>query len=535
MSLALRVARRLPAPAAALLLAACATPPPAPSADGPPSLIVLTVVDQLTPELLDRYDGLFTRGLRRLRDEGLRFVNATHDHAITHTAAGHTTLGTGVYPARHGIVGNTWYVRDGAEWRAVYSMEDPEQAILGYPDLPGRGPGNIAREGLADWVLAHDPEARVVSISKKDRAAIGLAAHARGGVYWMADEGGEFITSEYYRSDYPEWIARFNREVLPRVYADTIWESRVPAGARALSRPDTAAYEFDGEHVAFPHRPSDRVDPSGPGALPHWRYEYTPFPDRAVAELAIEALRALELGRRGHVDYLAVSFSQTDLVGHYFGPGSREQLDNLLRLDVELGRLLDALDREVGRGRWVLALSADHGVLDAPEYLAASGVDAERLDRADRDALIRALQSADEPDARKRAVLSLPFVASAYTFEEIERAAPPDSFAVLFARSHSRERVGSLSARFGLYVRYRPYVLDWAAPTATHGTPYLYDRHVPLVFLGAGVRAGTADEAVATVDVAPTLARLAGIPAPPDLDGAPIARLRPSTTREGRP
>jgi hypothetical protein len=313
---------------------------------------------------------------------------------------------------------------------------------------------------------------------------------------------------------------------MPRLYSDTIWESRMPAAAAALSRPDTSRWEFDRQHTAFPHRARDHADMSNPYEVNLWRWDNTPFPDRAVVSFTLEAIRALDLGGRGSVDFLGVGLSQVDRIGHAFGPGSREQLDNLLRLDVEIGRLLEGLDDLVGAGRWVLAMSADHGVLEIPEHLADAGVLAGRISREQRVELAERIEASAPggPWAIREAVSSLPFVAGAYTFEEIESDQPADSFAVLYANSHSRTRIVSASARAGVYVRYPVNYLSVASIT-THGSPYYYDRHVPLIFLGAGIDAGVSAERVATVDVAPTLARLAGVPAPDDLDGRVIPEV----------
>jgi predicted AlkP superfamily pyrophosphatase or phosphodiesterase len=505
---------------------ACGGGPEQPAPPGGPSLVVLLVIDQLTPDLLERYDGLFTQGLRRMLDQGLRFENATHDHASTVTAVGHTTLSTGVHPTRHGIIGNEWFERRNGEWTNVYSVEDPASPILGHPDLMGMGPRNIERHGLASWITAQDEDALVVSISKKERSAIGMAAQARGHVYWVPEDVAEFVTSTAYASEYPEWVARFNEREMPELWSDTIWESRVPPAAAGSSRPDTSRWEYDREHTAFPHLARDHADVSNPYELNLWRWESTPFPDRAVVSFTLEAVRALDLGRRGSVDFLGVGLSQVDRIGHSFGPGSREQLDNLLRLDAELGRLLEGLDDHVGRGRWVLALAADHGVLEIPEHLADEGVLAGRISRDQRVQLAERIQAGADggPWAIREAVSSLPFVAGAYTFDEIESGQAADSFAVLYANSHSRTRVVSASARAEVYVRYPENFLSVASIT-THGSPYYYDRHVPMIFLGAGIRAGRSAERVATVDVAPTLARLAGVATPDDLDGRIITEV----------
>jgi hypothetical protein len=390
-----------------------------------------------------------------------------------------------------------------------------------HPQLEGMSPRNIERPGLADWIVARDDRARVVSISSKDRSAIGMAAQAVGDVYWLGEQEGVFVTSAYYRSEYPQWVADFNRRVMPDLYADTEWASEVPAAAEALSRPDASRFERRGQHTVFPHRADDEAEDESPAALNVWRTEQTPYPDRAVVSLALEALDELELGRRGVVDFLGVSLSQTDRLGHLYGPGSREQLDNLLRVDAELERLLTGLDDRVGPGAWVLAFSADHGVLEIPEHLVEAGVPAGRLTRDDRAQLLERIEASlpGGPWAIAESIAALPFVAGAYTFEEVESEQPSDSFAVLYSRSHSRTRIVGLTARWGVYSRWRPNFLGWEGAIATHGSPNYYDRHVPLIFLGARIPSGVVDERAATVDVAPTLASLAGIPTPDDLDG----------------
>ena len=512
------------------------------SSEGP-ALVVLIVVDQLRADLLDRYGSLFTGGFRRLLDQGHRFSNGTHDHAHTFTAPGHTTLATGVHPTRHGIVGNEWWELHGGEWREVYSMADPEAGILGFPEMPGRSSTNMYREGLADWISRASPDARVVSISRKDRSAIGLAGKAAGEVYWMDDPVAGFITSTFYHSEYPDWVRRFNEEVMPGIYSDTVWESGVPEEAVHLTRPDTSAYERWGvsslfpDRSFFPYRSSQAVDLTDLEALARWRAR-TPLPDAAVLGLAEAAIRELRLGQRSVVDYLGLSFSQTDRIGHNFGPLSREQLDNLLRLDAVLAELFQLLDEAVGPEGWVAVMSADHGMLEIPEHLAERGVDARRLGTEEiaavRQAVTGAVNSGAQGDSLawkvKSALEALPFIERAYTFAEVEDArARPDSFAVLFAHSLSRERaVGirarygdavGVPARYGVYLRFRPHFMRWSSDPATHGSPYYYDRRVPIIFLGAGVEAGVSQEAAATVDVAPTLAWLAGIETPGDLDG----------------
>ncbi len=492
-----------------------------------PRLAVLIVVDQLPEYLLERYADVFTGGFRRLLDQGHRFTEASHAHAVTETAVGHATLATGVPPSTHGIVANEWRVAGPDGSRAVYAVADSTARILGEPGMPGRSPANLEHSGLADWILAADPRARVVSASAKDRAAITMGGKSpEAEVYWIADGKGKFVTSTYYTHAVPVWVQRVNREVMPDLYTDSVWASRVPAKLARLSRPDTAAFEKDGVHTAFPHRFREEVPGGDSLALKKW-IDRTPVPDEAVLRFALAAVNAEYLGRRGVTDLLALSFSQTDYVGHDYGPLSREQLDNLLRLDERLGRLFDALDQQVGRGNWVAALSADHGVEVMPEVRSALGEPGYRIGKEDLQAVVAALKGAIQEgtpeDVMRRAIVdavdAVPHVAALYRDEQLADA-PIDSFEPLYRNSFYRGRWPGLLSQMGFEIRWDEGTLFSVKATGTtHGSPYWYDRHVPLVFLGGALSAGASGASVHTWDVAPTLAALAGITPPPDLEG----------------
>ena len=496
--------------------------------------MVALVVDQLRGDLLDRYDVLFTGGLRRLRDQGLRFPNANHQHAITHTAPGHTTLATGVTPSRSGVVANTWFEQnaDGV-WRAVYAVEDPAHPIIGFPAYSGRSPANLQRDGLADWVLEQNDDSKVVSISRKDRAAITMAGRAQGHVYWLLPEVPAFVTSTYYREEIPDWVADYNQGELIPLQSQTQWDAGFGREAAALARGDTASYEGDGVHTYFPHRYQDLLieGDTTPGQPTVFDWSSgTPWPDQAVLGLAQKAVRELDLGEDRVVDYLGLSLSQTDLVGHSYGPLSHEQLSNLLHLDRVLGEFLEFLDREIGEGQWVLGFSADHGVLTMPEYLAEQGEDATRLPAEDLDGMRRILQEVQGmPEGPERVewaakeIKKLDSVEDAYLYSDLQAGQAADTFAALYGNSYYPGRATGVLGRLGAEVRTRPMVLFPASATGTsHGSPYWYDRWVPMVFLGAGVEAGVDPRGVETLDFAPTLARLAGVAAPVDLDGEPL-------------
>ncbi len=528
-----------------LFLGGCSEPgpgdAPASGAEDGGHLLVFVVVDQLRGDLLDRYDPVFQGGFARLRAEARRWGNATFDHAQTSTSPGHATAATGVHPHRHGLVGNNWEERTpGGGWETFYALRDLDSPIVGGPGLEGRGPANLLREGLPDWLLQAQPESRVVSLSGKDRSAIAMAGRTRGEVYWFEEALGRFVTSTWYRSDIPEWVEAFHRDPdgLARSWSDTIWQSTVPEGARHLSRPDTFAFEGDGVNTYFPHRFSREggVDPGTPedareAALHQWRSR-TPFLDVATLDLARRAVEVMELGGGEAVDYLSVALSQADRVGHDYGPLSREQMDNLLRLDRELGDFLEFLDREVGEGRWTLALTADHGTLELPEARELLGLHGRRISPDDRWALIRGAEAAaraagDDPLERARAAaaaaLEEEWVEDAFAWEDVLAEPPADSLRLFFTRSWHPDRVLGHLGHLGVAYRMPEGVYDGRYPFGTgHGTPYHHDRHVPMAILGPGVTPGLVEESVSVVDLAPTLARLLGIPAPGDLDGKPL-------------
>jgi Type I phosphodiesterase / nucleotide pyrophosphatase len=518
-----RTLRLVPVLMMAAVLTGSNPPPQAP----PIRLAVVVVVDQLRADLLDRYDDLFTGGFRRLRDRGFRFAEATQDHAWTETAPGHAAIATGTIPAHNGIVLNDFAYRDGDRLRSMYSFADSASPILGLADSPGRSPVNMRRPSFAEWLVAHEPRARIATVSRKDRGAIPLAGHTRATALWMDIEAGRFVTSRYYASAYPPWVDDFNARVLPALYADSAWVLRVPPGAVARARRDSADYESGGKDVTFPHKASER----GRISYNAWVAK-TPVPDIATLALAHRMTEELRLGREGHIDFLGISLSQTDAIGHAWGPLSLEQLDNLLRLDRALGELMDWLDEYVGRDQWMLALSADHGVMTAPEYLAEQGTDAHRLtvedSRAQRAILNRLSRSSDAA-TRAAAVADLerlPFVADVVTLDELRgTAAAADSFIRLFRNSYLPDRgTGSLLST-GLVVRNRENTIVAGAEASTHGSAYYYDRHVPLIFMGPSIPAGVSGEPARTVDLAPTLAALLGVPAPAGLDGVSLTRV----------
>jgi predicted AlkP superfamily pyrophosphatase or phosphodiesterase len=498
--------------------------------DGRPTLVVFVIVDQLRGDLLNRYASVFTGGIKRLMDDGLNFSNALHDHAQTETSPGHATISTGVYPTRAGVPSNVWREGEGTDQHPVYNVVNPGEALVGVPGLPGASPAVLRRTGLADWVQEANSDARVVSVSGKDRAAVLMAAKSKGEVYWYDSRAGGFVTSTYYRENNPTWLRRYNDKGLEKLAGDSVWASTVPSGAEVLSAPDTAAFEGNGVHTYFPHRFRQEVPITSPGDFASW-FEATPMLDRATLEVALLAMEEEELGKKaGRTDFLSISFSQTDRIGHAYGPLSREQMDNLLRLDLVLEDLFVVLDEEVGRENYVVGFTGDHGVMNNPERIEGGGL---RLTEDHRSKLGEALgaaarQAGLRPDlstteAMLEALGTLDFIGPAYSQEYLRGRVSGDSMAVLYQHSFTPGRPGGLLSTYGVEMWWTENTLAWGMPVGTtHGSPFHYDRWVPLILMGPGIQAGAVDERVTPMDLAPTLAALAGIPYPDDLDGKPL-------------
>jgi predicted AlkP superfamily pyrophosphatase or phosphodiesterase len=534
------------------LLSLCALlgPPP----DARPTLVVLVAVDQLRADLISVYQPLFTGGLARLFREGRHYPNARVAHAPTNSMPGHVTLATGMHPRHHGIVDNGFFetLRDGTR-RYTGAVSDTAGRIVGVPDQAGVSMRRLEVDGLADWILARDTAAVAVAVSMNEYGALLHAGRGtdRRSVYWFSPDAARFVTSAAYASTDPPWVTRFNESLSRRYFPDSTWRSRVPPNSRSFALPDSGSFENGGAHVAFPHRFAVERDSVWKPTFGHWLY-FTPYPDRAAVGLAIEAVVALRRGQRGATDYLSLTLGSSDGIGHWFGPRSQEQLDNLLRLDHELGLLLAALDQAVGRGRYLLALSADHGAPDIPEAPPAprrmefGPTTGTRISDAEVDRLFQQLAAAAPgtlPADSARQIATGILRRTRFVADVIGAAAladslrpPADSFAALYRNSYRPDRTpvrplagryGTL-ARFGLIARLVPGAVVGDVPSE-HGSAYDYDRRVAMLFFGPGIPSGTDLASARTVDVAPTLAALAGFAPNQITDGRPLlAGLRPS-------
>ncbi len=506
-----------------------------------PALVVLIAVDGLGADIFTRYDSLFTDGFRRLKDNGMNFDNAMVNHALTISHPGHVTLSTGMNPSHHGILEGAFYKRDGQNWRLIDALEDANEKILGVPTSKGVSPRNILVSSLPEWFIKADSQSRVVAIGSGQFSSLLHAGHLKGDIYWYMNSVGRFVTSTYYQLQYPEWVERFNRESLPKFVQDSAtWENLVPLDARKLARRDDAAYEGYSGRTTFPHSYSSAVKPENVSRFPLSAWiAGTPMLDAATLALAKEAVKERSLGQRKATDYLSIVVSQVDDIGHSYGAGSQEQLDNLLRLDRELGEFFKFLDEKIGKENYLIALSADHGMMDIPEYRSEIGQAGRRITEVEIKqvlAEVRALKAKSTGTREELAqqiiqlVKKYDFVTDAMTVKEIgKKSKRSDKFALLYQNNlhpnllprfplFSFEDGTSVIGESGVIVRLKEGSIIDLDP-ANHGSPYDYDRHVPLIFMGAGIFHGTSLKAVFTTDLAPTLATLAGIPFPKGLDG----------------
>lgn len=506
-------------------------------------LAVVIVVDQMRSDYLTREQTLLTGGFKRLLDNGFQFTEAYHEHAVTETGVGHATIATGCYPSHHGIVGNEWW--DGANLRWVYCVEDSGKGITERPDKAGRSPNNLRRPVFGDWLRQVSPQSKVFAVTGKDRSSILMAGFGGEAAYWYYPDDGTFVTSIYYRATYPAWVDSFNSRKPVEDYSVGVWDRLLPRGKYV--GPDSVAAEFDGKNIAFPH--SFAPGPADESKKYYGEIRYTPFLDQLILRFARDLVINEQLGADSVTDLLMIGCSAGDYIGHRYGPSSHEIQDYYLRLDGYLNSFFAFLDSSVGVNQYVVALTGDHGVAPLPEEFNEKGVDAGRINSdtlaaaigrigarvaaeikcstnvvltADDGVILNYAEAKatghDEQWLRSTVVAQvkrLSFVADSFTRDDLasggDDARP---FINLYRNNYFPGRSPDIM------LRYKEYWIISDEPHGTsHGTPYDYDRHVPLIFYGAGIRAGLDKLRAASVDVTPTLSELIDVTPPAAIDG----------------
>ena len=487
-----------------------------------PTLVVLVTIDQFRADYLERFGRQMDGGIARLMRGGAVFTDAHHDHGITETAPGHATLLSGRFPRSTGIMMNS------------IGVADTTAPLIAGGYGAGASPKLFNGTTLADWLHSADPRSRALSVSMKDRAAILPIGKSRSDVYWYSPDG-RFITSRYYRDTLPGWVTAFNEQGWGLKYGGRQWT--LLRNASEYPEPDSVPVESRGSGFTFPHMlPADGYDAAS-------SIRGTPFIDDLVVAFALHGVRSLNLGAGPQTDLLSISLSATDVIGHSFGPDSREIHDQVLRVDHAVGRLLDSLYAMRDSSSITVVLSADHGVGTIPE-LAPAGMTptpvraslhellgpvrtrmaAQHLDSlaiemdqnlvfADRAAFKAARLNADSVlDVLATALRAAPGVARVDRFRDLLADTARDPIARRWSHQFPAQ------ARIEMIITLTP-LSTFGGNVASHGSPRDYDSHVPLVFYGAGVKPGRYPEFVRTVDLAPTLAALAGVQPTERIDG----------------
>jgi predicted AlkP superfamily pyrophosphatase or phosphodiesterase len=528
-------------------------------------LVLQITVDGLRGDLLNRYGDRFGKGgFRHLLETGTVFANAHYQHANTETIVGHTTLATGANPADHGMIGNVWFDRESGE--LSYNIEDPQ-----YPLLPtrkeesqgaqvdpaqkksrtqGRSPRSIIASTFGDELAVfHAGRAKVYGVSGKDRSAVSMAGHV-GKAFWFSTNTGDFVTSSFYYDSYPEWVVQWNAERGAESHSGGEWKLMHDPDSYLLREFDDRPYETDlkGYGRVFPHPFGTSDD-----ALFHTRLLVSPLGDELTLSFSKALIANEQLGQDEVPDYLSISFSSVDAVNHFFGPSSLENEDVVLRLDRTLADLFAFIDQVVGLQNTLVVLSADHGMPEMPEFMAAQGLSVGRLysediiDRADDIGRGRfGLENLSSFFFRPYLYLDGAVIeAAGLKKARVEQAVAAgltemDGVAIAVATSElpkledtpliRRIRRNTHPSRSGdIYIVQEPYwFLYEKGPIAvTHGSPWRYDSYVPIIFAGANIEPQTIHRRVHPVDVAPTLAAFLGIKPPSSAVGRPLQEVLP--------
>jgi arylsulfatase A-like enzyme len=467
-----------------------------------PRLVVAIAIDQFRYDYLTRFHDAYTGGLKRLLDQGADFTNAHYIHVPTVTAVGHSTFLTGATPAMSGIIANEWWDREAK--KRVTSVSDDTTQLLGGAGA-GSSPQRLLQSTVGDELKMSGKGGKVIGVSIKDRSAILPAGHMADGAYWFDGKTGHFVSSTYYFAALPGWVAELNASHPADKFAGKTWLGhQMPA----------------------------------PGVDLYNAVDATPYGNELIQQCALAALAAEKLGTGERVDLLAVSYSANDYVGHRYGPDAPEVRDMAIRVDTLVGDLMRAAEKQAGVGRVIFVLTADHGVTAVPEENTKRKMPGGRLNtQGERDAVEKVVSARFGEgrwilDMSEGIFLNTDTIAAKKAdVGEVERVAAdalralPHVFRV-YTRTQLlngwvandpvdvRVRNGFNAARSGnLLILHDPYWISGTSGT-THGSAFDYDTHVPVLFLGPGVRAGRYHHEVAVNDIAPTLATMLDIETP---------------------
>ncbi len=513
-----------------------------------PKLVVGIVVDQMREDFLYRFHDAYSgQGFRRLLAGGMNFTYAQINYIPTYTAPGHTSIYTGTTPYHHGIISNEWY--DKTLRRDISCVADSQYKILGGDvKAGGISPKHLLASTITDQLrMSNNGLSRVFSVSFKDRAAVLSGGHAANAAYWYDGKTGSFVSSTYYMKELPEWMTAFNQLRLPEKLMALPWKLSLDENAYKSSMPDDGPGEedvFNEGKTTFPHE----FGKLSAGRKLHL-IRSTPFGNELLTDFAIRMLEEERIGRGDFTDFLAISYSSTDYVGHSYGPNSVEVMDTYVKLDAQIARLLAALDKAVGRDNYLLFLTADHGVQPNNAYLDARGFSTTTvLSRRLQDSLRafcqrrfgasgvidtvydnqiylnHAVLDGGNPEIVAASVAlkqylrrTFPEMGAIIARDEMDAATPTRTMATMLLNGFHPFRSGDLA--FELTSNHLD--LDFRTG-ATHGSSYDYDTHIPLIFYGKQIEPGESNELVFIEDIAPTIANLLHIQEPDNCIGVPL-------------
>lgn len=516
-----------------------------------PKLVVGIVVDQMRYDYLVRfYDKYGDDGFKRMINEGFNCKNNHFNYIPTKTAAGHASVYTGTTPKTHGIIGNDWY--DKNEDRSVYCTEDETVNSLGTVTDAGKmSPRRMVSSTMTDQLkLATASQGKVIGVSLKDRGSILPAGHAADGAYWFqGKDEGHWVTSTYYMDALPNWVEKFNKSDAAEKYKK-VWNPLYDIDTYTESIADNNDFEqyFKGEEApVFPHDLPKLWDDNGKFDL----LKGVPFGNSLTVDFAEAAIKGENLGADKITDFIAVSFSATDYVGHRFGVSAKETEDTYLRLDKDLGRLFTFLDKEVGKGTYTVFLTSDHAAVEVPSYLEAENIPGGNFSKKEfytplnaflntkfgSDKLIKnfsneqlfldqelikklGLTSEEVENAIVGEVKNYKNVAEAYTGTSMRNQEFTKGQASRLQMGYNFNRSGDV-----LLALSPGYINSTSRKGTTHGTGYAYDTHAPLLFFGQGINHGQTVKRTEIPDIANTICSLLGITFPSGKSGEPIPEV----------
>ncbi len=509
-----------------------------------PKLVVGVVVDQMRWDYLYRYYDRFDArgGFKRLLSQGFTCENTMIPYAPTVTAPGHSSIYTGSVPAITGITGNYWWDRE--QMRSVYCTEDRSVNTVGSSTKQGQmSPRNMLTTTIGDELrLATNFRSKVIGIAIKDRGSILPAGHTANAAYWYDMKEGNWISSTYYMNELPNWVKDFNKQKWVDKYYEQGWSLLYPASTYIQSTEEEKPYEKMAFGKKFPYDLKAYIGKD------YAKIDSTPMGNSFTLEFAKAVINGEQLGADNITDMLAVSFSSTDYIGHAFGPNSVEAEDAMLRLDRDLGRLLDFLDLRIGKGQYLLFLSADHGVAHVPEFMQEHKIPAGRwkfrelltamnleLDAKYKvGSLITSIENyqvnlnhrrIDSAGLPEKDLVNLivarlmkdPLIDRAFPLEKLNDIPLPATIRKMLNNGYYPRRSGDIQ------VILKPGVIEgYNSLGTTHGLWNPYDAHIPLLWYGWGIKHGKSNKEVYMTDITPTIAALLHIQVPSGCIGQPI-------------